>query len=260
MSPCRLSLAGLALELASLQSFKIVGSFVAREINIPLSLDEEPNLWIVHFPYGHQIRAQAFDLQSGATPVISPFFAVLDPLNLPLDWVRLIHSARALIDSDHFREDIVSAIGVLERGGVFMSSSFLEWRCQSFCSRDVAPSTLDGPQHSQLSFHGRDMFSALDGHGVIDLPRAMPVTKKPDVSWVSPPAHLPEISEIEHQIAVMLLDGGKTYKDIAATVYLSEDTIKRYVGRIADKLGVQRRRSCVMRALARLQVLDERLR
>lgn len=51
---------------------------------------------------------------------------------------------------------------------------------------------------------------------------------------------LSELSEQERRILGLIADG-KTNKEIAATVYLAEKTVKNYVSTILSKLGMERR-------------------
>lgn len=92
---------------------------------------------------------------------------------------------------------------------------------------------------------GRELVSAIEavarGESLLDpLVTATVLTRMRELAAGGHKDPLAELSEQERRILGLIAEG-KTNREIAGTVYLSEKTVKNYVSAILSKLGMERR-------------------
>lgn len=131
--------------------------------------------------------------------------------------------ARAYLLKDAAEDEVLETIRAVHRGESRLSPSIARKVMEQFRRFDAPPPALPAEPPA---------------NGTAAAPRAMP-------------AGLEEPLTDKEERILQLIAEGKSNKQIGATVFLAEGTVKNYVSRIMDKLHARSRTELAVRALGR---------
>jgi DNA-binding NarL/FixJ family response regulator len=225
---------GLAMMLATEPGIDIVGQAADGVEAIEMALATSPDVVVMDLQMPRAsgvVATREITAQRPATRVV--VLTTYDQDDLVFEAIRA--GAKAYLLKDASEAEVLDTVRAVHRG-------------ESHLSPTIARKVMD--QFRSLTAHapgtaaqaGAPTFRAEAG------PAATPAS--PATRHAVPDPLEDPLTEKEERI-LDLLSQGKTNKQIAATVFLAEGTVKNYVSRIMDKLHAHSRTELAVRAVGR---------
>ncbi|MCL4424502.1 MAG: LuxR C-terminal-related transcriptional regulator [Firmicutes bacterium] len=212
---CPICLTGLQTQLKRKPALEIAGIFTPEDLLSGGQAPPEPvDLWIVYFD-GSPGVVKALALERGeARPLVYPLIAVYNRSDPPQDWARQTHHASAFLLHDTFAQEISLALKVIKLGGIYVTGKLKNRRPLTPAQSQLAVAS------NGLTPDGSDPFFAL-------------LSKL-----------YPQLSPGEIRILKLLRDDPSlSYKEAGSKLGITEETIKKHMSNIGDKLGVNGRKA-----------------
>ena len=225
---------GLAMMLASEAGIEVVGQAADGLEAIEMALATSPDVVVMDLQMPRAsgvVATREITAQRPATRVV--VLTTYDHDDLVFDAIRA--GAQAYLLKDASEAEVLETVRAVHRGESHLSPTIARKVMDQFRAFSArATATADAVL--------RDRPAAARGLGA---PAPMPPVRSPVPGSLEDP-----LTDKEERI-LDLLAQGKSNKQIAATVFLAEGTVKNYVSRIMDKLHARSRTELAVRSVGR---------
>lgn len=225
---------GLAMMLEAEEGIEIVGQAADGLEAIEMALATSPDVVVMDLQMPRAsgvVATREITAQRPATRVV--VLTTYDHDDLVFEAIRA--GAQAYLLKDASEAEVLDTVRAVHRG-------------ESRLSPAIARKVMD--QFRALPAHAPNPAAAADAPSASTLAEPGAARPSPLAGRLLPAPHEDPLTDKEERI-LELLSQGKSNKQIAATVFLAEGTVKNYVSRIMDKLHARSRTELAVRAMGR---------